>query len=262
MDFSEFERDWLRRHKASIPKRRRVSSVSTWFWILFWVVVATGAAIFSAAHTIPAAELTILADVPMRGDLALTAFVIVELVIFGAAAGRHEIRWLRWLLAASTLVALVGNTSSSVSAVTENGGDALNQAVGILLSIVAPMTALAAGEVLHIQLDQLSARRREADEEYNTRLQALNAKINQAYNRQERTDPPVHEISQAVHETAPSQKSRVKLHEIAREVHENGDEALSAGEMMEKYGISLGSTTKVRSIASSLNGNGHEDKGA
>lgn len=183
MSFDEYERDWMRRHKGSIPRKRRVSSTREWFWIGFWVIVATGAAIFSAAHTIPAAELTILNDVPYRSDLAKTAFVIVELVIFGAAAGRREITWLKWLLIASVLVALVGNVSSSVRAVTENQGDLLNQFGGILLSIIAPVTALAAGEVLHIQLDKRTAKMDKADEEYDTAIQALNQKINTAYSR-------------------------------------------------------------------------------
>lgn len=180
-DYDKFEADWKRKHRSSIPRRVRASSVREFFWIGFWIVVATGAAIFSAAHTIPAAELTIFKTVTARSQLAITAFVIVELVIFGAAAGRREIKWLGWLLAGSVLVALAGNIGSSVRAVSENGGDLLNQFGGVLLSIIAPITALAAGEVLHIQLDKRNAKINEAQEDYEERVRETEAKVNQAY---------------------------------------------------------------------------------
>lgn len=183
MTYDEYERDWKRRHKSQIPRKRRVIHLQEYFWIVFWIVVASGAAIFSAAHTIPAAEMTILKDVPSRSQLAITVFAIVELVIFGAAAGRKEIEWLKYLLIASVLVALAGNVGSSVRAVSENGGDWLNQFGGILLSIIAPVTALAAGEVLHIQLDKRAAKIRIADDEYDQKQKELEAKVNQAYTK-------------------------------------------------------------------------------
>lgn len=181
--FDEYERDWKRRHKGSIPRQPRVSSAREIFWIVFWLVVAVGAAIFSAAHTIPAAELTIFASVPQRGLLAITAFVIVELVIFGAAAGRREIGWLKWLLLGALLVALAGNNSSSIKAVTENGGDLLNQFGGVLLSTIAPFTALAAGEVLHIQLDKRNQKLEVARAAYEAAYREMEAKINAAYSK-------------------------------------------------------------------------------
>jgi hypothetical protein len=186
MTFDEFERDWLRKHKAFVPRKQRVSSAREFFWIGFWVLVAGGAAVFSGSHTIPAAEMTIFQSVPNRDVLAITAFIIVELVIFGAAAGRHEIGWLKWLLLACVLVALVGNISSSARAVTENGGDALNQFGGVLLSIIAPITALAAGEVLHIQLDKRNHKHEDAQRLYDEKMVELQAKINTAYKRYEK----------------------------------------------------------------------------
>lgn len=190
MTFEEFERDWKRRHKASIPRRVRASSAREYFWITFWVVVAIGAAIFSAAHTIPAAELTILKDVASRSQLAITAFIIVELVIFGAAAGRREIAWLKWLLVGAVLVALAGNISSSIRAVAENGGDLINQFGGVLLAIIAPLTALAAGEVLHIQLDKRAAKQASIDAEFDVKFKDVEAKINTAYTKYEKTFRP------------------------------------------------------------------------
>lgn len=259
--YEEFERDWKKSHKADVPRRLHASSGREYFWIIFWIVVACGAAIFSAAHTIPAAELTILTDVPNRGLLAITAFVIVELVIFGAAAMRRDIKWLSWLLLGSVSVALAGNISSSIRAVAENGGDIINQGGGVLLAIIAPLTALAAGEVLHIQLDTRSAKMQAAQDDYDQKYKEMETKIRAAFARYEkgakaeisrnfmktREIDEVHETSVKPRETP---KPRVKLHEVARQIHESGDDKLTTAEMMEKYSISLGSTTKIREMLS------------
>lgn len=186
MSFDEYEKDWLRKHRGSIPRKRRVSTTRGWFWIIFWIVVATGAAVYSAAHTIPAAELTILRHVPNRSELALSVFTIVELLIFGAAAKRHDIYWLRYVMIGAVLVALVSNVGSSVLAVSINGGNLLNQLAGVLLSILAPMSALAAGEVLHIEQDKRDAAKRAAEDEYNEAMQELDKKINIAYKKYEK----------------------------------------------------------------------------
>lgn len=263
--YEEFERDWKKSHKADVPRRVRTSSAREFFWILFWLVVAAGAAIFSAAHTIPAAEMTILKDVVNRSLLAITAFVIVELVIFGAAAMRRDIHWLSWLLAGAVFVALAGNISSSIRAVSENGGDWVNQAGGILLAIIAPLTALAAGEVLHLQLDKRNAKQEAANLEFDSKFKDMEAKIRSAYTKYEKSISrnfmksdeigEFHETSVKSHE-AP--KKRVKLHEVARAVHEAGDQGLTTTEMMEKYQISLGGTSKVREILTT-NGFSHKD---
>jgi hypothetical protein len=186
MTFDEFERDWLRRHRALVPRRRNVSSGSEFFWIIFWLIVAAGAAVFSAVHTIPAAEMTILASVEGRSDLAKSVFVIGELVIFGAAAKRREIPWMLYLLGAALLVLLMGNISSSVRAVSENGGDILNQIGGILQSIIAPFTALGAGEILHVMLDKRQQKIMSAEDEYSAKLVELQAKINSAWKKHEK----------------------------------------------------------------------------
>lgn len=192
--YEDFEREWKKSHKADLPRRLRSSSAREYFWIAFWVLVATGAAIFSAAHTIPAAELTILKDVPNRSLLAITAFVIVELVIFGAAAMRRDIKWLGWLLAGSVLVALAGNISSSIRAVSENGGDVINQFGGVLLAIIAPLTALAAGEVLHIQLDKRNEKQSAAQLEFDGKFKDMEAKIRAAYTKYEKVNRPAKQV--------------------------------------------------------------------
>lgn len=186
LDFEQFEKDWKKRHKASLPRRRSVSSLSAITWVSYWIIVAAGAAIFSGVHTLPTAEMTIEASVSYRAQLALTAIIIVEFSIFGSAAGRHYIKWLKYLLIVSLGVALIGNLSSSYTAVAHNGGDWLNQLAGVLLSIIAPVTAFAAGEVLHFQIDSLNARRKEADIEYQAAWKEVEAKINAAYTKLEK----------------------------------------------------------------------------
>ena len=181
--FDEFEADWLRRHRRSLPRKARTSSAREYFWIAFWVLVSIGAAVFSAAHTIPAAEMTIFRDVPNRSYLAISVFVFLELVIFGASAGRREIVWLKWLLWGAVLVALAGNIGSSVRAVNENGGDLLNQFGGVLLAIIAPITVLAAGEVLHIQLDKRTAKQESAKVEYEAQMKEVEQTINAQYTK-------------------------------------------------------------------------------
>jgi hypothetical protein len=47
---------------------------------------------------------------------------------------------------------------------------------------------------------------------------------------------------------------RKRIKEIARQVHENGDEAMSANDMMAKYNISLGSTSKIREMLKNRSG--------
>ncbi len=186
IDYEQFEKDWKKRHKASLPRKLSVSSFSTIFWIFFWVLVATGAAVFSGAHTIPSAEMTIDTKVPFRSYLATTVFSIVEFSIFGSAVYRHSIWWMRYLLLGSLLVAFIGNTGSSWQAVAANGGNWMNQLGGLLLSIIAPVTALAAGEVLHIQLTALAIKRKEANDDYQRQWREVDAKINAAYTKLEK----------------------------------------------------------------------------
>lgn len=67
----------------------------------------------------------------------------------------------------------------------------------------------------------------------------------------------VHENREMKRTSPAPQNKRVKLHEVAREIHENGDVRLSTEDMMKKYNISMGSTSKVREILKAKNGNGY-----
>lgn len=186
MNYEQFSDDWKLRHKASLPRKRQVSSASEIFWIIFWVLVAIGAAIYSAAHTIPIAEMTIDPDVIGRKYISLTIFIIVELVIFGASAKRHEIKWLKWLLLAALTAALSAMIGSSSRAVTNNKGDDFTKVVGIIVTVITPLTALAAGEVVHLELQKTNTKRVAEDNRYKQEWKDTEAKINSAYKTYEK----------------------------------------------------------------------------
>lgn len=268
LDFEQFEKDWKKRHKASLPRRIAVSSLSAIAWIVFWVIVAWGAGVFSAAHTIPAAAMTLDAETYYRQYLATTALVIVEFVIFGAGAKRHEIKWLKWLLVCALLVALIGNMSSSWLAVNANGGTWMNQLTGILLSIIAPVTALAAGDVLHLQLTDLSKRRQVADERYRQDWKDLDAKINMAYTKLEKEYIAQNEAVNSLHiiksNSVTRSKPSVKLQKAIDYLTENPEATNTPPRDLEEViGMSYGTIFRAQQhIKQSTNGhseNGHSE---
>lgn len=266
MTYDDFERDWLRKHRSSIPRKQRVSSARSYFWVLFWIVVASGAAVYSAAHTIPAAELTIPLSVKDRSTLALSVFAIVELVIFGAAAKRHDIYWLRYLMLAATLVALVSNVGSSVLAVNENEGNLLNQIGGVLLSVLAPVTALAAGEVLHKEQDKRDAAHRLADEAHRAAMVELQAKVNAAWKRYEKDSQasivqpskgrPMDVSIGQDYTPAASTLGHTKVPDASKRVHEFyeqnrdalWDEQLGVRKVAEELGVGRQTVSNVRQV--------------
>lgn len=254
--YEEHERDWKMRHKASIPRKRRVSSIQEIFWIGFWIIVATGAAIYSAAHTIPAAVMTIFANVPDRDRLALTVFVIVELVIFGAAAGRHEMKWLRWLLVGAVVVALIGNLGSSIRAVTENGGDALNQIVGIFIAVITPFTALAAGEALHIQWDKRNAKIQAEENRFQNEWREMDAKINRSYKELEKVflslSAPVRRLS------AQTNTDKQPKHIALEYLRAHTEETFTVRRLAEEAGVTNDAAHKAMKMFAT---NGHSENG-
>lgn len=265
--YDEYAEDWKRRHKASLPRRAKVSSFQEIFWIVFWLLVASGAAVFSAAHTIPAAELTLFRTLPYRSYLAITAFVIVELVIFGAAAKRYEIKWLRWLMWSALIVAVIGNTSSSARAVWENGGDGYNQIGGFLLSVIAPATAWASGEVLHIQLANLAAKHKTAEDEYMQQWKDVEAKINSAFTKLEREHKhAIDELDRheylSIHsrQTADRQRQTGRgdaTDKAVRYLYDNpGSAGMTLRELADAIGVGKDSVAKAKVIFSQ---NGHAE---
>lgn len=151
MDYEQYEKDWVKRHKGSRIRPPRVSSWGLIGGILLWALIAFGAALVSGAHSVPAILQTIPAVVPSpyREGLSLFGFTIFELLIFAGAVYRRDNRYATWGLLLAMIGALFANVGSSVVAVTQNHGDGLNYAVAIVLAIIAPLAAFLAGEMVH-----------------------------------------------------------------------------------------------------------------
>lgn len=267
MDYEQFEKDWFKRHKGSRIRPPRVSSWGLIGGILLWALIAFGAALVSGAHSVPAILQTIPAVVPSpyREGLSLFGFTIFELLIFAGAVYRRDTRYATWGLLLAMVGALFANIGSSVVAVTQNHGDGLNYAVAIVLAVIAPSAAFLAGEMVHRLFAAHQDKLAEAFMKYDAQRIDLDKVINRDFMKYEKQFE-VHEVSrndfmksgeaETLHETSRNPvKPRVKIHEVAKLVHENGDDNLSANDMMVKYNISLGSTTKIREMLKGQSGN-------
>lgn len=266
MTFEEFAKDWRQRHKGSIPRQQRISSWGLIAGIALWLFIATLAAIFSGTHTVPTAALTILKSIesPYREYLSLTVFAVLELAIFAGSLYRRGNHVALTIMVLAFIGALFANVGSSVFAVTENSGDVLIMITAIILAVLAPSVALGAGEMFHRLYQEHQAKIELANADYKARLKEQDAIINREFTKTVNARETARENSrtftksdepQIVHETSRNPaKPRVKIHEVAKLIHENGDIKLSVNEMMEKYQISSGSTSKVRDILASQNG--------
>lgn len=257
MTYEDFEQDWLKRHKRSLPVKPRISSWALIGGILIWSIIAVGAALVSGAHSVPAIHQTIPSSVPdgLRSVLSLSGFTIFELLIFAGALYRRDSHFAKWGLLLSMIGALAANIGSSVFAVTENGGDWLNMTVGVVLAFIAPLAAFLAGEMVHRLYEQHKEKIGDAFAKYDAARADVDKQINRDYKafmkpflKSTAFHETFHEnsVNESVSPKAPVK--RVKIHEIARQVHENGDVDLSTADMMAKYNISLGSTSKIREI--------------
>lgn len=272
MSFEDFERDYLKRHKGSRISAPVVSSWALMGGIALWALIALGAALVSGAHSVPAILQTIPAVVPspFREILSLFGFTIFELLIFAGAMYRHQSRFAGWGLFVAMFGALAANIGSSIFTVTHSvPGDSLNLAVALVLSLIAPLAAFLAGEMVHRLFEQHHEKITAAQGVYTQRRKALDREIDKAFTKYLSgftNAQPLHEISRNdfmksdetdISPTASRNavKPRVKIHEVARQVHENGDADLPTAEMMAKYNISLGSTSKIRDL---LRGKGGE----
>lgn len=257
MDYESFEKDWLKRHKGS---RIRPPTISSWGLIggiLIWAIIAIGAAIVSGAHSIPAILQTIPPMIlsPLREGLSLFGFTIFEMLIFAGALYRHDTKFATAGLLLSLLGALAANIGSSIYSVMLNKGNGLDLVVALVLALIAPLAAFLAGEMVHRLFVEHGKVKREKIADYDGSRRKLDTLINREFVKHQKTSsisrnpfmndgeiPDLHESSRN------SVKPRVKLHEVARRVHENGDSNLATREMMAKYEISLGSTTKIREM--------------
>lgn len=273
MTYEQFETDWLKRHKGSRIRQPRISSWGLIGGILIWAIIALGAAVVSGAHSIPAILQTIPQVIvsPIREILSLFGFTIFELLIFAGALYRKQTRFATLGLLLSLVGALAANIGSSILSVHENAGSAFDYGVAVILALIAPLAAFLAGEMVHRLFDQHHEQQAAKIAVYDEQRKTLDATINREFvkyekayeiSRKEReklVKSSVHEFHEAdfmnsrenelPRETSRNPvKPRVKLHEVARAIHENGDADLSTSEMMSKYSISLGSTTKIREM--------------
>jgi hypothetical protein len=267
MNFDEFERDLLKRNKGRRLRQPRVSSWGLIFGIFVWAVIAIGAALVSGAHSVPAILQTIPVVVPspIREILSLFGFTIFELLIFAGAVYRKGNRYAGGGLLLAFVGALAANLGSSIYAVTQNQGSGLEMVVAGILAIIAPSAAFLAGEMVHRLFVAHAEKLKEAFAEYDEARLKLDKWINAEFTKYmkqfepspvSRNDFMKSGEAETLHEpTRNAVKPRVKIHEVARLVHENGDADLSASDMMAKYNISLGSTSKIREMLKGQSGN-------
>lgn len=274
MTYDEFRAWYVKTHQSSVPvEPRQVRSVYPRWLRIVVLVMFICAALLSGVHTVP----TVYAGIErqhvhetVRQIVALASFVAIDLAIFVAtyAKLRGNKRLVTTMLIVVFTVALVSNVNSVMKALGSTAGtDFWTTAVGVILGFGAPLIALLAGEIfvsMHTADQEASS---EAEDKYRREMKDFEAIVLREFKKYTQANKPVksgefHETSNGVHETSVklhevnfSPKPRVKLHEVAREIHENGDADLSSQEMMTKYGISLGSTTKIREMLK--NGSGH-----
>lgn len=195
MGFEEFERHWLRRHKGSMVYKPRISSWGLIFGIGLWTVIGTGAAVVSGAHSIPAILQTIPSEVVIREYLSLFGFTIIELLIFAGALYRRDSRIAYWGLVLAMVGALAANIGSSIATVAHNGGDALSLVVAVVLALLPPLSALIAGEMVHLQFAKHKLAIDAANTEYEARRRDLDATINREYSKYVKQFEPVKSAS-------------------------------------------------------------------
>lgn len=271
MNYNEFRLEYENQHPASVPRMEvEMHEYQAWTW---WAVLATFicAAMVSGVHTVPTVwksiELSEVVTPVMRNIVSFASLLAIELaILLSAYLMAKGVKLAYGVMAMAATIAIGANLYSVIAALNA-GGDIGALLVAIFLGIGMPFIALFTGKMfvdIHRADRVQDARAKKAFTEASV---IWDKEIERSWKAYQRTGgvsrnfmksgevEEVHEVSRTVHE-AP--KPRVKLHEVAREIHEAGDSKLSAAEMMAKYQIGLGSTTKVREI---LTTNGFASKG-
>jgi hypothetical protein len=268
-----------------------IGGIFIWAVIALGAAVVSGAhSVPAILQTIPAIVMS-----PMRETLSLFGFTIFELLIFAGALYRRQTKFATLGLILSLVGALAANIGSSVFSVHENNGQTLDYIVAVILALIAPLAAFLAGEMVQRLFEQHAADIKTKMDAYDAARRELDKVINREFVKYEKlheaarkadeksVKKSLHEISRNpfmndgenldftdfspddfmnVHEALPPRetsrnfvKPRVKLNEIAAQVLANEDADLSTNEMMAKYNISLGSTTKIRTMLKSSSDN-------
>lgn len=188
MNYEEFERDWIKRHKASVPRLQRTSSLGITLGLILWAIIALGAAAVSGAHSVPAILKTIPQVVPSphREFLSLSGFTIFELFIFAGAFYRKQSRYAAGGLILSFVGALAANVGSSVLAVEEHSGTSLDMIVSIVLACIAPSAAFLAGEMFSKILASHNEILEKAKNTYDEKRKNLDVIINREWQRSQK----------------------------------------------------------------------------
>ncbi len=258
MNAEQYREHYLKMHPASMPEPPR--AVQGESRLIRWGVLAMfiAASVISGAHTVPMIYATLSDAIPGWARLVVSGFgfVAVELAIFIGAYARKRGGVVLVVLATVFLMALVSNITGTAEALNA-GADGWMLVASLIMGFGVPLVALLAGDmVAHGQAQQRDAER-DAWHVYRAELKALDVKIASSFEKyqlkQLPESTPVHEDFTKIRETSREKQPRVKIHEIVAAVRENGDQQLSVTEMMDKYQISAGSTSKVRQMLS----NGH-----
>lgn len=260
MDYQQFRTMYEQQHPASVPiEEIYIGEYPRW---VTWAVGSMfgAAAFFSGVHTVPVAHMAIEALKVIdffRVVGGLSAFVFVEMgVLVSAYMLVKRWSWAMFVILMITILVAMGANLYSVAKAfqTSTMMDDFTKALTILFGLIAPMIAALAGGVfvwLHQSNRVADAR---AKMRYKEQKIAWDKEIERAYRKAYPAEGQG--VSRKVHEKIREKKARVKLHEVAREIHENGDANISVAEMMAKYNISMGSTSKVREILKGHGGNG------
>lgn len=215
MDFTEFRKQWVKEHPASIPPRPRFDYGHWWLIVLIFVMMIS-AAIVSMVHTIPAIYDTVDQDTlkkaaPIFADLiglvAVAAFAFIELTLFGVEYLSTVERFVadpnlrlnlgglaKTMSILSLSVAILGNLQSSLGATTNNTSTPLASLVAICVSLAGPLNAMLAGRMLAFVVLITARNRRAVVETYRNAMHDLDAKINAAWTKHQRNAAVPHDV--------------------------------------------------------------------
>lgn len=176
-DFEQFEDDWLRQHRSSIPTHRIALEYPP---LLTWAVLAMFlcAALLSGVHTAPTAYQTIEASKVselVRQAAALATFGFVELGILVSSYllfKRSSNEWFALgVLIICSFIAMAANLYSVSKALQAD--DFGSVVVGVSIGIGAPLIAALTGKVF-VNLHQSNANaERRANDLYEQAMQKL-----------------------------------------------------------------------------------------
>lgn len=266
MTFEEYKEDWLIKHPASIPVEEVEDSPYPSWLRIATLLMFLAAALLSAVHTIP----VVYAGIPsnsiispeVRTAAANASIIAFELGILLSAFLMivKSSMGLAWLLLGTMFA---GTLVANVQSISLTSGEGLGSSVVTLIfGAGIPVIALAAGKLFVNIYTTERALKKRGKETYREDMKALDALINQSHTKYMKQNDTSRKFTksdeaQQVHEISRSPvKPRVKIHEIAEIIYENGDGKMSANEMMDKYNISLGSTTKIREMLKDRTANG------